>query len=323
MYPKVSIIIPGWNAETYIYEAICSALDQSYKNIEVIVVNDGSTDKTQSVIDQFKDKVKSISVKNGGASKARNTGLQFATGKYIKFLDADDYLLPGCISTQVNVAQQLSEFEFPCGRTYSVNEENGLIHPHAARDAKSVRSQEKLSSLIEHVPITSSCLLSATAVKSIGGFSEDLIVRQDFDFFVRLLFSGYTPIMTNESAYVYRQYSSSNRISKQISYARFLCELEMYKKLFILMRKLTDKDKQADFAKGLGRSMWVTARNILRSGHEDIAITLFKYAKLCDKRHCIVGKQPYLLMSKIIGPIPAENVAKIFKNSSQKLKSKV
>lgn len=90
--PKFSIIMPGYNVEDYIERAVNSVLNQSEKDFELIIVNDGSTDKTKEICDSFKDKkIKVIHKKNGGLSDARNEGVKKATGEYIIFIDSDDY----------------------------------------------------------------------------------------------------------------------------------------------------------------------------------------------------------------------------------------
>ncbi len=105
----VSIIIPAWNAGRYIKEAIDSAIDQTYKNIEIIVVDDGSTDNTKDVIAPFIEshKIKYIYQENKGLSGARNTGIKNSNGEYIALLDSDDIFLPDKIKEQVT---QLEEF---------------------------------------------------------------------------------------------------------------------------------------------------------------------------------------------------------------------
>lgn len=91
----VTIIVPVYNGEKYIYECIESILNQTYKNIELIIVDDGSTDKTANIIDEISKRdirIKVIHQQNGGVSSARNNGLSVCTGKYVSFVDADDYL---------------------------------------------------------------------------------------------------------------------------------------------------------------------------------------------------------------------------------------
>lgn len=103
----ISIIIPAYNVEKYIGPCIESALSQSFRDIEVIVVNDGSTDSTPVVIQEFArsdSRVRVVNRENGGLSEARNTGLDIARGEWITFLDGDDMLLPGTLEILLNEA---------------------------------------------------------------------------------------------------------------------------------------------------------------------------------------------------------------------------
>lgn len=93
---KISIVVPVYNVEKYIVRNLKSLVKQTYKNIEIIVVNDGSPDNSQKIIDKFQkkypDKIKSYIKENGGLSDARNYGIAKATGKFIMFIDSDDYV---------------------------------------------------------------------------------------------------------------------------------------------------------------------------------------------------------------------------------------
>lgn len=105
----VSIIIPIFNAQESLHNCIESILDQTYKNIEVILVNDGSTDDSKSICDYYAKSNKRIKVfhqKNAGPSSARNRGIEYATGDYIQFVDADDYLKPTMTETLVQAMIQ-------------------------------------------------------------------------------------------------------------------------------------------------------------------------------------------------------------------------
>jgi len=111
MAPLVSILIPAYNAERWIAESIRSALGQTWPNKEIIVVDDGSTDGTLTVVRQFKSKeVRVVTQPNQGAAVARNTGLSLTQGDYIQWLDADDVLDPHKIERQVRkIENGLSE----------------------------------------------------------------------------------------------------------------------------------------------------------------------------------------------------------------------
>ena len=97
MNPLISFIIPVYNVEKYLAECIESVLCQSYANIEIILVDDGSTDKSADICDKYSEKYDRIHVihkKNGGASSARNEGLCIAQGSYVAFVDSDDFISP-------------------------------------------------------------------------------------------------------------------------------------------------------------------------------------------------------------------------------------
>ena len=93
--PKISIIIPVYNAEKTIKKCLNSILDQSYTDYEIILVNDGSKDKSEEIILEYKksnSKIRYIPKKNSGVADSRNVGIQNATGDYIIFVDSDDYV---------------------------------------------------------------------------------------------------------------------------------------------------------------------------------------------------------------------------------------
>lgn len=97
MEPLISVIIPVYNVEKYLNKCITSVVEQTYKNLEIIIVDDGSTDQSPEICDEWKKRDSRIQVvhsSNGGAGKARNTALDMATGDYVTFVDSDDYIAP-------------------------------------------------------------------------------------------------------------------------------------------------------------------------------------------------------------------------------------
>lgn len=100
----VSIIIAAYNAEKYIKECLDSIINQTYKNLQIIVVNDGSTDSTLSICQQYKDKrIEIITKKNGGLSSARNEGLTHVRGEFVYFVDSDDVISPNAIEVMLDL----------------------------------------------------------------------------------------------------------------------------------------------------------------------------------------------------------------------------
>jgi glycosyltransferase involved in cell wall biosynthesis len=106
--PLVSIIVPVYNAELYIPQCIESILAQTYKNIEIILINDGSTDQSKKILESFganDQRVKVVNKVNAGVSKARNTGIVMAEGEYITFVDADDTLDVNAVTTMIDLME--------------------------------------------------------------------------------------------------------------------------------------------------------------------------------------------------------------------------
>jgi len=107
--PLVSVIIPVYNVENYLRECVDSALNQTYTNLEIILVDDGSTDSSGKICDEYVEKDERISVihqTNGGLSDARNTGFKQSNGKYVYFLDSDDYIAENTFETLVTIAEK-------------------------------------------------------------------------------------------------------------------------------------------------------------------------------------------------------------------------
>ena len=129
--PQVSIIIPVYNTEKYLKECLDSIIAQSFKNFEIICVNDGSTDNSLAILEEYQKQhsnLKIITQKNGGAGKARNTGLEAAKGKYICFWDSDDIFEPKAIETLYNQAEK-TEADITICRSQMFNTETKQIIP--------------------------------------------------------------------------------------------------------------------------------------------------------------------------------------------------
>lgn len=120
----VSVVIPCYNQGHYLKEAIDSALHQSYKNVEVVVVDDGSSDNTKHLCDEYGNKISYVRVERTGLSAARNIGVQFAHGSFIIFLDADDFLYEGAVELNLYFFSLNKKFAFVSG-TYDKIDEQG------------------------------------------------------------------------------------------------------------------------------------------------------------------------------------------------------
>ncbi len=305
---RVSVVIPAYNAGRLLVEAVTSVLEQSHTETEVVVVDDGSTDGSVAALARFGSRVHVETIENAGACVARNVGWRHATGAYVKFLDADDYLLPECLARQVEALQTLDQRSFPVGRTYRGTDAAADLVPHARRDATVPRAPESLVDLIYDVPLIAAPLYRRAQVEAIGGFVPGVPVRQDYDFFLRLLIAGYTPILTEERAFVYRQHTGAGRTSRQRGEARYIAELAMFRRLVGEAGGIADLTRHAEVTEGLALSIWTCARDALRAGARPVAAELFQLAQTCNPARHVSGRRAYRWMNALVGPFVAEEV---------------
>lgn len=135
MDDKISVIMPAYNVESYIGKSIESVLEQTYRNFELIIVNDGSQDSTSSVIKEYQmrdNRIKYVEQINQGVSAARNTGIKKADGKYISFLDADDLWTKDALEKMYHRMINTSDCHFVYGRTEEIflSGEKQLVGPN-------------------------------------------------------------------------------------------------------------------------------------------------------------------------------------------------
>ena len=193
--PKVSIIIPVYNHEKYIRECVESALAQDYENLEVIVVDDGSTDNTPEILKEFKGKIKYIRQENQGAATAFNHGLKYAQGDFITWLSSDDVFLPSKVGVQVANLQKDPEFALvytDCIKIDAEGQELEVVHSHCPPPERFVREY-----LMGRFITTPTILFRRKCIDRVGGYDEKLRVYEDTDIIFRLLKHyrlGYIPV---------------------------------------------------------------------------------------------------------------------------------
>lgn len=178
----VSVIIPNYNYGRFIGEAIESALAQTYPPLEIIVVDDGSTDDSVKIVESFGDKVKLITLQNGGVGKARNIGAANASGKLLAFLDADDIWLPEKSERQIGLFSEDTVGYVSCGmREFSKDDETLNYY------VPSVNGWTTEDMILFSIPIVvsgSAFMVKKDVFDHIGGFDEnpDLHPSEDWDF---------------------------------------------------------------------------------------------------------------------------------------------
>lgn len=184
---KVSIIIPTYNYKKFVCDAIDSVLNQDYENIEVIVIDDGSTDGTRECLEKYGDKILYVYQDNQGPSVARNTGLQLATGDYLGFLDADDVFQAGKITKQVSFLGNESNIGLVYSDYYCVDKKLKIIDHFRSKGFKN--RIKTIEGLIEkNVINTSTVLMKREIIDEIGLFNVEYKYLEDLDYWLRIAF---------------------------------------------------------------------------------------------------------------------------------------
>lgn len=199
---EVSIIIPCYNASATIVEAVNSALAQSMRNCEVVVVDDGSTDDSAAQLGRFTGRIVLLRQPNRGACAARNLGLAHSRGRWIQFLDADDKLHPQKVERQVAHARHLPEDT----SSICLGEEQsgeGFLHEQYQRRLKPTR--DLVDFVLHGVLPTPAPLHRRAALEAVGGFDESLPCAQEYDLHLRLMCSGWLFAQLPETLFTVRR----------------------------------------------------------------------------------------------------------------------
>ncbi len=184
---RVTVVIPCRNVERLVDRALASALAQDHADLEVVVVDDGSTDGTlgrvEAVAAAHPGRVRVIAQPGLGAGAARNAGLRAATGEWVQFLDADDELAPGKVAGQLEVALAAGA-DVVVGGYEQVMPDGLLVPVHAMRD------RPWMGLVCTRMGTTSANLWRRSAVEAAGGWNERLASSQDYELLFRMLVHG-------------------------------------------------------------------------------------------------------------------------------------
>ena len=186
--PLVSVIIPTYNRNVYICDAIDSVLTQTYKNIEVVVVDDGSTDNTRDILFRYGSKINCIFQENAGPSAARNNGIRQSNGELIAFLDSDDVWLPEKLYHQVKLIEQSQNIGLVGCGFYKINTSGEITSDPIIQREYNDQKKFFVELLIRNIISggTSGSLIRRKCFDKVGLFSEDLWVGEDHDLWIRI-----------------------------------------------------------------------------------------------------------------------------------------
>ncbi|MDL1963371.1 MAG: glycosyltransferase [Deltaproteobacteria bacterium] len=235
--PLVSVIIPTYNRGWILKETIDSVLTQDFTNFELIVVNDGSTDNTQDILNSYKEDIIVLQQNNKGVSAARNMGIASASGRLIAFLDSDDLWLPKKLSIQVDFFN--ANLDALICQTEEIWVRNGIrVNPG--------KRHKKLSGSIFE-PSLYLCLVSPSAVmikrslfENAGMFDETLPACEDYDLWLRV--SCRYPVYLIDIPLIIKRGGHSDQLSKSSCLDRY--RIQSLKKI-IKSNLLTENQKAA------------------------------------------------------------------------------
>jgi glycosyltransferase involved in cell wall biosynthesis len=215
MQPLVSILIPCYNAERWIGHAIESALAQTWPNKQIIVLDDGSTDGSLNLIRQYENHLRWETGQNRGGGYARNRLLELASGEWIQYLDADDYLLPDKVARQANFVNERPDIDIVLGpTTLEFWSEEG-----ARRELISIPEPHDFWTMLAsgELPQTGAPLWRRSAILGVGGWKRDQPCCQENELYLRLLMGGKRFAYHSSGGAIYRQWSDQTLCKRDIS----------------------------------------------------------------------------------------------------------
>ena len=222
---KISIIVPIYNIEKYIVECLNSIINQTYKKYEIILVDDGSSDKSGEICDKYaikNEKIKVIHKKNGGLSDARNSGIDIATGEYIMFVDGDDFLVnKNCLQNIVFELEKEKVDVLQYKMQYYYNSSKKVLHLNDLKEFNNTPVIECLKELNKSCQISiSACdkIIKTSVIKDNEIYFKKGINSEDIDWSLRLYLTIKSLKTINQEIYSYRQQrkeSITNKVSKK------------------------------------------------------------------------------------------------------------
>lgn len=277
--PRISVVIPTYNRSYYLRETLDSVFAQTYKDIEIIVVDDGSTDNTQEAIRKYLDRIVYIYKDNGGQGSARNVGIKIAKGEYIAFLDSDDLWLPHKLQVQVAHMDSHPEWGMAFSLYESIDDANRTI-------GKWIRpkwtSYDTLLLRGNIIPILT-VMVRRRVFDEVGMFDEsrEIIAVEDYVMWLRIGLK-YKIGFIDAILARYRFHAGNISSSKK----------EMQRKLMMVLERFSSSDILTDETVKI-RVLRTLAMWLFEQG----CMTFDKASMLRSRKlfYCIVGKRPYFL----------------------------
>ena len=200
---RCSVIIPAYNVEAFVGEAIESALDQTYGDVEVVVVNDGSTDATAEQVRPFERHIVYVEQQNRGLSAARNTGIRHSSGEYVGLLDADDLWAPERVERCVGLLEQQPHVGFVTTDAFLIHEREVSTDRWFGPDRR-FPTGDFAAEIARRNFMFVAVLARRRLYDQVGLFDESLRAVEDYDMWLRFIAAGAVPALVDEPLAYYR-----------------------------------------------------------------------------------------------------------------------
>ena len=300
----VSIVIANRNQAHFLKESIESALAEQTVGVEILVVDDGSTDDSLTLLSTYGDSISVLQGDGRGACRARNIGLGACQKPYVKFLDADDYLLPGALANQMRCLETMPGARVSVFGDVLWVDETGqpIAQPQSA--AASIRLGE---SFVLHAPLTSSPLHRTALVREVGGFDERVPRGQEHDLHVRMWLHRVEFHHQPGNVYCYRQHAGPRISSRDGEAAVAEGRLESLRRHVALAKERFGSPLPPPLARGFAIYLWKNGRRIAQQGNASVARKYFQEARSLDPA-ASHGRPLYRWLCAAFGPIAAEKI---------------
>ena len=300
MQKLVSVIIPCFNAERWIAETIDSCLKQTYPHIEIIVIDDCSTDNSVEIIKSYGDKIIWERLpENKGGCYARNRGFALSKGEYIQFLDADDFILPKKIERQINFLEETGADVVYGDWRFQGHQSNGVILLDKIENPG--KQKDILQSLIENWwTAVASLLYKRAIVEKSGGWDENFLAAQDRDFFISAVMAGAKVVYQPGCYSIYRRYgkgtvSTASKPRWVENHCKVLQKVE---------KKLLQQYQQkipTNYRRALAHGYFELARDYMYIDYSEYLRFLNKSLALCPDFKRKTKRKMYKLVQDMVG----------------------